>query len=64
MTIIEANDPWDAERQIHQRQIAALNNEIIRLKIKCGEDFTSDELLEGFGDQERHYKIVRKAPSP
>lgn len=43
-------DPFEAQKEIHREQVRRLNAEIIRLKIKCGEAFTEEELITGFGD--------------
>lgn len=48
--VIDTRDPFEFEKAVQREQVSRLNKEIRRLKIKCGEDFTSDELLRGFGN--------------
>lgn len=48
--VIDAKDPFEFKEQVHREEVNRLNAEIRRLKIKCGEDFTADELLRGFGN--------------
>lgn len=64
ITIIEANNPFEAREKIHRLEVNALNREIIRLKIRCGEEFTNDELIDGFGRQAHCFRIVKpKVPA-
>lgn len=58
-TII-ASDPFEAKRLIHEEEAKRLKDEIVRLKLKCGETFTEKELLFGrFGDAPDNYVIKR-----
>lgn len=45
---IKSRDPFEAERELHREQISRLNREIVRLRLKCGEGFTENELMDGF----------------
>ena len=47
---LKSKDPFEREKEIHRAEVDRLNKEIIRLKIKCGEDFTVDEMIDGFGN--------------
>ena len=58
-TDLEVNNSFEVREKILEHRIRALNEEIIRLKRKCGEDITMDELLHGFGKQSGMYRVVR-----
>jgi hypothetical protein len=48
--LLEAKDQFTQREEIHREEVARLSSEIIRLKIKCDEQFTEREMLVGFGD--------------
>lgn len=52
MVDIEVNHPLEADAKIAEWKIRKLQEEIIRLRLKYGEEITSDELLTGFAQPE------------
>lgn len=49
--ITKSRDPFEAREEVWRERLRILNAEIVRLKMKCNEDFTMDEMLDGFGEQ-------------
>ncbi len=62
MVDIEVDSPFDIDKKITEWRIQRLNAEIIRLRIKCGESFTSDELLMGFARPDGGGFNIKRSP--
>jgi hypothetical protein len=63
--VFESDDPFRQHEEKYEAQIKCLNAEIIRLKIKCGEDFTDREIFEGFGNMPTVFvskKVLERFP--
>lgn len=48
--VIDTKNPFEFEKEVHREEVQRLNTEIRRLKLKCGEPFTADEMLRGYGN--------------
>lgn len=57
MTDIEINHPLEADKKIAEWKIRKLTEEIVRLRLKCGEPFTEDELLMGFAQPDGGFRL-------
>lgn len=55
-----ADNPFDAKDKIHKRIVQALKSEILRLKLKCGEDVTLENLMGDFGQP--HAFNIKRTP--
>lgn len=62
MIDIEVDSPFDVDKKIAEWRIQRLNAEIIRLRLKCGEDITSDELLMGFAQPDGGGFNIKRSP--
>jgi hypothetical protein len=59
--ITRSRDPFEAEKEMARHRESLLIQEIIRLKIKCGEEITNEELIErGWGGMPNIYYIGGK----
>lgn len=61
MTDIEVDSVFDIDRKIAEWKIRRLNAEIVRLRLKCGEEITETEMLMGFASPEGGFNIRRSA---
>lgn len=53
-------DPFEAREEIWREKVRRLNAEVARLKLKCGEAITENDLLFGFGDPPKMIHIGPK----